>query len=146
MGREVSPGELAMPTYDYLCHYCGARFEEIFGIHEDSTHTPCNRCATRGDASLAQKIITTFPGVTHGLVRETHYNTAVGAVVRNDAEFKSKLSEWSDERSEYNGFPVSFQPIDHREAKEHLGVTDEGMESTYSKQVESGQREVTKHL
>lgn len=138
-----------MPTYDYLCDTCGFRFEAIFSIHEDSTHTPCLRCASRSPAIpqiLARKIITHFPGVTYGMVRETHYNTAVGRVVRNDAEFKSALSEWSDERSEYNGFPVNFQPIDHRDAGEHLGVTDEGMDATYSKQVESGQREVKKHL
>lgn len=155
-----------MPAYDYLCpsgHYT----EAVFSIHEDSTYTPCSSCAPRGsdipghsctlDADdyceecgfqvpLARKVIRSFPGVTHGLVRETHYNTAVGRVVRNDADFKSALSEWSDERSEYNGFPVNFQPIDHRDAGEHLGVTDEGMDATYSKQVESGEREVIKHL
>lgn len=135
-----------MPLYDYLCDSCGNRQEEVFSIHDDSRTTPCIACASRGIAFQARKIITSFPGVTHGLVRETHYNTAVGSVVSNDAEFKSELSRWSDERSEYNGFPVNFQPIDHREAKEHLGVTDEGMDSTYDARVRSGEREVTKHL
>jgi putative FmdB family regulatory protein len=137
-----------MPLYDYLCFNaeCGHRFEEVFSIHDDSSSTPCPRCASRGVSSIARKIITQFPGITHGLVREAHWNKTVGQVVHNDAEFKSKLSEASDRESERNGFAVNFQPIDHHDAKEHLGVTDEGMDSTYSAQVDAGQREVTKHL
>ncbi len=60
-------------------------------------------------------------------------------MVTNDADFKSELSRQSDEASERNQFAVNFQPIDHRDAGEHLGVTEEGMDSTYAvrKQVES---------
>lgn len=135
-----------MPIYDYLCDHCGHRFEEVYSIYEDSTITPCTSCASRGESNFARKIITHFPGVTYGLVREAHYNTAVGGVVRSDAEFKSELSRQSDALSERNGFPVNFQPIDHREAGQHLGVTDEGLDSTYARQVQTGERETTKHL
>jgi putative FmdB family regulatory protein len=24
-----------MPTYDYVCHHCGHRFEVVHGVHED---------------------------------------------------------------------------------------------------------------
>lgn len=149
-----------MPLYDYLCDTCGHRFEEVFSIHDDSATTPCPKCnsifapypddlfshenlqltptslaaAPRGPVGIvmARKIITSFPGVTHGMVREAHYNTAVGKVIANDREFKSELSRQSDEASERNQFPVEFAAIDHREARDHLGVTDEGMDSTYA--------------
>lgn len=136
-----------MPVYDYLCETCGNRFEEVKSIHDDgAAHTPCSLCASRGIESSARRIVTKFPGVVHGLVTNTHYNQSVGKVISNDAEFKSELSRQSDELSERNQFPVDFKPIDHREAKEHLGVTDEGMDSTYSERVRTGEREVTKHL
>lgn len=80
------------------------------------------------------------------MVRDTHYNTAVGKVVSNDTDFRSELSRQSDEASERNQFAVSFQPIDHRESREHLGVTDEGLDSTYSEEVKQGKRDVVRHL
>lgn len=158
-----------MPLYDYLCDTCGSRFESVYSIHEDSTTTPCPHCnlgsetpprvdmqnqkppprldvSLRDRVILARKIITRFPGVTHGMVTEAHFNTSVGKVIHSDTEFRSELSRQSDELSERNQFPVSFAPIDHRDAKEHLGVTDEGMESTYSERVRSGKQEVVKHL
>lgn len=135
-----------MPLYDYLCDSCGSRFEEVFSIRSDSTTTPCTACASRGIVSLARKVITRFPGVTHGMVRETHFNTAVGGVVHSDAEFRSELSRRSDAESERNGFAVNFQAIDHRDAGEHLGVTQEGMDSTYAKEVADGKRDVVKHF
>ena len=135
-----------MPLYDYLCDSCGFRSEEVFSIYDDSAHTPCSSCASRGEDILMRKVVTSFPGVTKGMVREAHYNASVGGIVHNDAEFKSELSRRSDEASERNGFPVSFQPIDHRDAGEHLGVTQEGMDATYDAQVKAGKREVIKHL
>lgn len=135
-----------MPIYDYLCDLCGHRFEEVFSIHEDSSITPCRSCASRGEHKPARKIITRFPGITHGMVREAHYNTSTGTVIKSDSEFKSELSRQSDAASERNGFAVSFQPIDHRESRDHLGVTDEGLDSTYARQVETGQRETVKHF
>ena len=32
-----------MPTYDYLCHHCGHRFEVIHGVHADGP-TTCPAC------------------------------------------------------------------------------------------------------
>lgn len=145
-----------MPLYDYLCDACGHRFEEVFSIHDDSARAWCPNCQSfireplpvetlpNGAMSLqltpdllaatprGRKIITQFPGVTHGMVREAHYNTTVGKVVTSDADFKNELSRMSDEVSERNQIPAKFAAIDHREAREHLGVTEEGMDSTYA--------------
>lgn len=151
-------GGMIIPTYDYLCDLCGWRGEAVYSIHDDSSMTACPRCnpqlvnagqstpttlaaAPREPAPVtifARKITTQFPGVTHGMVKDTHYNSATGTVVRNDAEFRSELSRQSDEASERNQFAVQFQAIDHRDAGEHLGVTDEGMDSTYAKRKQAG--------
>jgi len=32
-----------MPTYDYVCHHCGHRFEVVHGIHDDGPKT-CPVC------------------------------------------------------------------------------------------------------
>lgn len=125
-----------MPIYDYQCELCGHKFERVFSIHEYSRTTLCPMPTCNHRSHI---IITQFPGVTHGMVRETHYNKTVGKVVSNDTEFKSELSRQSDVASERNQFPVSFQPIDHHESKEHLGVTDEGLDSQRRQQVDSGQ-------
>lgn len=152
-----------MPLYDYLCDVCGWRGESYASIHEESSHIDCPRCnhpeereriattphtlaAPPREPVLARKIITRFPGIAHGMVREAHYNTSVGKVVSSDADFRSELSRASDAASERNGFPVQFAPIDHRESRDHLGVTDEGLESTYSEQVKQGKRDVIKHF
>lgn len=151
-----------MPIYDYLCDECGWRGESYASIHEDSTYIDCPKCESERLSSTpgtlaaaaaraivpvrARKIITRFPGVTHSMVREPHYNTSVGKVISSDTDFRSELSRASDAASERNGFPVQFAPIDHRESREHLGVTDEGLDSTYSEQVRQGKRDVVKHL
>lgn len=148
-----------MPVYDYLCPICNHRWEEVFSIHDDSTYalcpnwnnsihrdtlrlwlsTPGHLAAAPREPDYGHKIVTQFPGITHGMVKETHYNASVGKVITNDVDFKSELSRQSDEASERNQFAVNFQPIDHRDAGQELGVTEEGMDSTYArrKHVES---------
>jgi putative FmdB family regulatory protein len=38
-----------MPTYDYVCHHCGHRFEVIHGVHADGpSHCPvCHKSGVR---------------------------------------------------------------------------------------------------
>lgn len=76
------------------------------------------------------------PAVVRGLVTDTHFNNAVGAVVRNKAEFVSELHRRSDQMSERMGFEVDYQPVPAGEAP---GVDLDGArESQRKKELKQG--------
>lgn len=45
-----------MPTYDYRCPSCGARFERFLRLHESDAPVPCPQCG----APKAVKQLSTF--------------------------------------------------------------------------------------
>lgn len=68
---------------------------------------------------------------------QPHFNHATNTYISSDTAFRNELRRQSDEMSERLNLPVNYQPVDMRD-KEALGVTEEGLESTYNRQVANG--------
>ncbi len=57
---------------------------------------------------------------------QAHFNHTVGNYVTNDADFRSKLRQASDELSAKSGIEHDFQPVDGAD-RAALGVTEEAV-------------------
>lgn len=69
-----------------------------------------------------------------------HFNIAAGQVIRTEHQLKENFKKKSDEMSERMNFDVDYQIVDRSDTK-HLGVTEEGLDSTHDARVASGQKE-----
>lgn len=128
-----------MPLYDFRCDACGQLTLDCYQSLATTTATiACPHCQ-----GLARKILS-FPGSIH--VFREHYNPTVGAHVTSHAQFRSELQRASDRATARTGTPHNFLPIDHAEAREVLGVSDVGLQSTYDAAVKQGRREPKRYL
>ena len=66
-----------------------------------------------------------------------HYNHTTDTYVRGESDFISDLHRKSDEMSVRMGFDVAYEAVDGHD-KEALGVTDDGLEDTERRLVNSG--------
>lgn len=122
-----------MPIYEFRCPACTSGFQAFASAPPDLTVTPipCPDCTT----PLRRR----YTPFTHRAGLPDHYNPAVGSYVRSMADLKSHFSRMSDEVSERQGHEARFVPVDLREQRAELGVTDEGLDSTYRREHDSGQ-------
>jgi hypothetical protein len=74
---------------------------------------------------------------------EAHFNVALGRYVHNNADLQDGFKTLSEQQSLKDGITRSFIPVDPREAKTELGVTDEGLDATYAKMRAEGVTEAT---
>ena len=81
---------------------------------------------------------------TPKMVHES-YNHALGQVVTGRKDERDKLKELSERRSEETGIPHNYQPVDLSDTKT-LGITDEGLDTTYNARVKSGEADSPKRL
>jgi hypothetical protein len=72
---------------------------------------------------------------------DAFHSTTTGTVATSKRVFLDDLRRQSDAMSARLGMTVNYQPIDPREAKSELGVTDEGLDSTYDAQRKAGKSE-----
>lgn len=117
--------------YEYRCRTCNHVYELI-------THMPsilCN-CGQRAKRVFSFSARMSMPD---------HYNNATGQYARNERHLKDQFKEMSDIATARNGVPHNFVPIDPHD-KETLGITDEGLDSTYDANVKSGKIEPTRKL
>lgn len=68
-----------------------------------------------------------------------HYNHAVGKYVSNEAALTEQFHVQSEAATERTGIPHKFVPV-HPSDKETFGVTDEGLDATHDRAVQSGIR------
>lgn len=122
-----------MKLQDYRCKNCDQMFVGTHVLSEDLPELICPFCGMQG--SIAKK----FSIAVHRPMAE-HYNLSTGSWESSMTSIKEKFRKASDEATERTGIPHNFQPVDLRD-KEALGVTDEGLDSTYRKRREAGQTE-----
>lgn len=128
-----------MPLYDFRCQSCGQITADLHqSLATTSSTIPCPHCQ-----GLARKILS-FPG-SISVFRE-HYNPTVGAHITSHAQFRSELDRASDRATARTGTPHSYAPISHQEAREVLGVSDVGLQSTYDAEVKQGKREPKRYV
>jgi hypothetical protein len=73
---------------------------------------------------------------------EPHWNNAIGAYVRNRAEFEDGLKRKSDEASERTGTEHRYVPVEWVDAKSAGRVTEEGLDKTEQARVDLGQQDL----
>jgi len=117
-----------MPIYEFKCVVHGV-FQDWRELGE--TQPPgCPNCGikmTRKYSLFAPKM---------GMA--PHFNVALGRYVESEADLKDGFKTLSEQQSLKDGIDRSFIPVDPREAKTELGVTDEGLDATYAKMRETG--------
>jgi putative FmdB family regulatory protein len=88
-----------VPIYAYRCKECRNEEDHLYRS-DDFTCDTCGGHLIRA-YSFAQP--STF---------QPHFNASVGRYVRSDTDFRSALSEASDNASAYTGITHNFQPRD----------------------------------
>lgn len=132
-----------MPVYEFRCPSCGAVKSYSLTIEQY-------------DACQLMPICFEDPSDPHPMRRifsfsktpafEEHFNLTTGTVTSSARAHANELKRMSEEASARTGMPHSFVPVHPSEAREAYGITDEGLDSTYRKEVETGQREVKQWL
>lgn len=118
-----------MPLYEFKCRRCHTTVHMQARIAEE----PCE-CG-----GLLRRVFS----FSFKRPMPEHYNSAVGHEVSSERALKSELKQMGDDLSARTGIPHNFVPVDPRD-KETLGVTDEGLDSTFDADVKSGKREPAK--
>ena len=109
-----------MPLFDYKCPRGHQLVEPVRADEINCTYSDCHEIARR---RFSFSIKTAVPA---------HYNHAVGAYVRNEQDVKDALKRAAEKQYDALGYSSDFtylNPADMSEAT-HLGVTEEGMDST----------------
>lgn len=127
-----------MPLFDYRCPQGHLTTDQFHPITESVSAIPCPQCT-----ELARKVLS-FPAIRKGL--QPHFNHSVGRYVQSDADLRAAFSEKSDAMSRQTGIDHNYVPLDHQEAREVCGVTDEGLDSTRRRQVDSGETSVQNYF
>lgn len=132
-----------MPVYEYRCPGCGDTRSFTLSIEQY-------------DQSQLMPICFNDPADPHPMKRifsfskppafEEHFNLTTGTVTSSPRAHANELKRMSEEASARTGMPHNFVPVHPSEAREAYGITDEGLDSTYRKEVETGQREVKQWL
>lgn len=117
-----------MPIYEFKCAVHGV-FQDWRELG-DTTPPPCPQC----DTPMTRKYSLFAPKM--GM--QAHFNVALGRYVESEADLKDGFKTLSEQQSEKDGITRSFIPVDPREAKTELGVTDEGLDATYAKMRDEG--------
>lgn len=155
-----------MPVYEYQCPRCGNHLAISMTIQEYERATAelsLEEEYRQLDEGLPPR--TTLPplcfhggtGVGNTVMRrifsfskppafEEHFNLTTGTVTSSARAHANELKRMSEEASARTGMPHNFVPVHPSEAREAYGITDEGLDSTYRKEVETGQREVKQWL
>lgn len=108
-----------MPVYSFRCPTCGLEDELVASIHTGPGTIYC--CDTPMDRIYHP------PAVRTSWV--PHYNHSVGRYVRTEAEFRSALSQASDDMSARTNIDHSYVPVEAGD-REAMGVTDAGMDAS----------------
>lgn len=129
-----------MPTYQFDCRTCD-QILEVFasmqvGAPPSVVCPDCSQTVTRRLFNIA--VLTPF---------QEHFNHTVGKRVRSMAEFKGELNRASEAAEAQTGIPHRYVPVDGADSAAAAGVERErgqtigaGMDTTYRRQVASGQR------
>jgi hypothetical protein len=128
-----------MPRYTFRCNNCQEESYATYGFDVDTfaLATPCDNPTCSGEL---QRVICSARfkrGLSDG------YYSSVGGYARSKTDLQSQLSRKSDEVSERLGIDHNFKVADDP-TPEFFGVTEEGLDSTARKKVESGQQQVKK--
>lgn len=120
-----------MPIYEFKCKNCGQGYQA-------SVRTlayPEKTCTCGGEIKrvFSFSIRRSMP---------EHFNTSTGTYVSNERALKDDFKRLSDAATERTGIPHNYVPIDPQD-KETLGVTDEGLDSTYDGMVKRGEKDET---
>lgn len=118
-----------MAVYEWRCPECRQAYatRRPLGDTTPPTCPPCQTPVKRRYSPFAIQI-----------PMQEHYNHSVGAYITNERQFKDQLKIQSEAATLRTGLEHNFVPHDPRDAKDSLGVTDEGLEATYRRRRELG--------
>lgn len=128
-----------MPIYEYRCPDCHTIRAYSLTISEYEASDLLPICFDHGAVHFTMKRVFSFSKTPPF---EEHFNLTTGEVTSSARSHADNLKRMSEEASLRTGMPHNFVPVHPSEAREAYGVTEEGLDSTYRKEVESGQREV----
>ena len=125
-----------MPLYEYCCPdpECRAVFYQTLPASESAATFPCPN--HEDDVVYVNRVY----GFSYKPPMPSHYNVSLGKYVSNAKELSDGFKKVSEIQSAKTGVDQNITPIDLRDTGA-LGVTSEGLESTFrhkrpSKQVE----------
>lgn len=112
-----------MPIYTYKCPTCDLHGDAIRTMAEADDPQSCPQCGNG-----MNRIPTRF---STSASMPAHFNNTVNQHVRSASHFRDILKAQSDEQTLRTGIEHNYVQHDPREAKDALGVTDEGLEATH---------------
>lgn len=129
-----------MPLYEYVCPSCGCISSINKTIEEYSLLSNASIWCPYDNTKVVRKysfsIQSSMP---------EHYNPSVGQHVSTKRQFKDELKRQEEDHYLTTGFEAKYSEVDMSEPSA-LGVTEEGLDSTYRQLVKEGKKEVKQYL
>lgn len=79
--------------------------------------------------------------INRSRIFQPHFNSSLGKYVNTERDFANQVRKLEDEQTARSGYQVHLAKFDPREIPP---VSEEGLDSTFRRQVEEGKREVRK--
>jgi hypothetical protein len=127
-----------MPEYEFICPDCPDTSYLTF--HQGGPPPTTPTCPTHS-TPLKRRYSFAAPEMF-----KPFFDHSLGQYVTSRADHVSKLHAQSEALTERTGIPHDFQPVDRADMAEYAGITDEGRDDAYRKEVQSGRREVKLYL
>lgn len=110
--------------YEYRCRECG----DVSYSYDRADRIVCPVCDALAHRTWAFAVRLSMPD---------HYNHAAGQYVSNEAALTEAFHVQSEKATARTGIPHKFAAV-HPSDKETLGITDEGLDATHDRNVQSG--------
>lgn len=123
-----------MPTYEYICPLCRTTLSDHKSFTDyDPTYRP--QCPTCSNFMRRN-----YTPPAHRPSFQPHFNAAAGKYVNSKRELQTAFDRASEAATERSGMEHRFVMHDPRDPdmKQHLGVTEQGMDETHRRRRAEG--------
>lgn len=117
-----------MPIYEFKCRVCNTVYQSMRALGDTRPPTcPCGSSTKRVFSPPAINVYQAF---------ETQ-----GVEITSDRQHRDHLKAQSEAQESRTGIPSNYVPVHPADAKEVYGITEEGLDTTYRREVAEGKRE-----
>ena len=121
-----------MPIYEFKCEDCGLDFQSFRSVGDTAPpNCPTCRAVTKRKFSRFGMPVTFNEG----------WNQQLGSYVTSYRDHSEQLKRKSEADTLHTGIPCQYEPVHPADQREVFGITDEGLDATYRRQTDTGQRQ-----
>lgn len=121
-----------MPIYEFRCRICDTDYQSMRAFGD--THCPICPCGGSTKRVFSPPAVKVYQPHVQVIGDKT-------VEVQSDRHHRDLLKAQSEQQEARTGIPASYVPVHPADQKAVFGITEEGMDATYRKEVADGRRD-----